>query len=346
MKREPNEEQSLTFCSFLSLPKVVLSALIVCGTAAPSVNLSPDQYAYAGPVATYAAAAPVLVQEYQHVPAVAKVAEVVEHIPSSVSHHSSAVVHSSAAVATPVITPVAKATIVSAPAPVLHAAPVVPAPVRTIVEATPIVEEIREAQYVAPIVKQVALQPQAYAKVAEYVEHVPSSVSHHSSSVVHSSAAVATPVIAPVAKATIVQAAPVIAPVAKATIVSQPAPVLRAAPVFNEVAHDIVEIRPEVQAVPAAYAKVAEFVEHVPSSVSHHSSSVVHNTAAVATPVITPVAKTVVATAPVYKSAPLLKAVPAPAAYAVHEAPLYNSLPYAAYNYGPAYYNEPVLRSW
>lgn len=302
--------------SFLIL-KVVLSALIACGTAAPSASHSHDQYAYAGPVATYAASAPVLLQEYQHLPAVAKVAEYVEHVPSSVSHQSSSVVHSSAAVATPV----------------LHAAPI-----RTIetLQATPIVEEIHEAQFVDAFHAAPVLKEAAYAKVAEYVEHVPSSVSHHSSSVVHSSAAVATPVITPVAKTVVATA-----PIYKAA----PAPILHAAPILKEVhgvAHDIVEVRPEIQyaAAAPAYAKVGEFVEHVPSSVSHHSSSVVHNSAAVATPVITPVAKTVVSTAPVYRAAP--------AAYAIHEAPLYNSLPYAAYNHGPAYYahNQPILRSW
>lgn len=310
--------------------------MIACGTAAPSLQHNPSQYAYAGPVASYASAAPVLVQEIQHVPAVAKVAEYVEHVPTSVSHHGSAVVHNTAAIATPTITEVHR--------------------------AAPIVEEVHEAQFVAapvlkaaPILKQeiVEIQPEiqytsGLAKVGEIVEHVPSSVSHHSSSVVHSTAAVATPVITPVAKTVVATApvykasiaAPVIAPVAK-TVVA-PAPIYKAAPILKQ---EIVEIRPEVHHVPAV-TKVGEIVEHVPTSVSHHSSSVVHNTAAVATPVITPVAKTVVATAPVYKAAPLLKTVHAPATYAV-QAPLYESAPYAAYQDGATFYHgEPLLRTW
>lgn len=297
--------------------------MIVCSAAAPSGF--DNHFAYAGPV-EHVPTAPIILPEYHQ--AVAKVGEFVEHVPSSVSHHSSSVVHSSAAVATPVVTSVEHV-------------------------ATPIVEEVREAQFHAAQVltevqassqDTIELRPEvhhasAFAKVGEFVEHVPSSVSHHSSSVVHSSAAVATPVITPIAK-TIVS----VAPVFKVTAVHE------ASPVFKEVeasGQDTIEVRPEIHhASASSFEKIGEVVKHVPTSESHYSSSVVHSSAAIATPVITPVAKTIVEAAPIYKAAPLWQTVHVPT-YAVHyQEPLYYSAPYASHHHGLAYHSQPLLHSW
>lgn len=75
-------------------------------------------------------------------------------------------------------------------------------------------------------------------------------------------------------------------------------------------ARHIVSVQPEVR-VPAL-AKIGEYVEHVPTSVSHQSSSVVHNSAAIVKEIIAPVQKTYiqksyVAAPAVYAHAPLIQ---------------------------------------
>lgn len=105
-----------------------------------------------------------------------------------------------------------------------------------------------------------------------------------------------------------------------------PAPILTTSHIVKPATYGLAEYQ-----VPAI-AKVGAVVSHVPSSVSHQSSSVVHSHGAIVTPVVTPVHKTIIAPAPILKTA-----WPGPIAHA----PLaYNSLS------AHSLWGEPILSAW
>lgn len=120
---------------------MVLSAILALSAAAPSGLYSgfASPYAYGPLLKTYApqpiytgysstVLKPSLGLAEYHVPTVAKVGDIVQHVPTSVSHQSSSVVHNTGTIVTPVVTPVHK-TIVAAPvlktvhAPIAYSAP-------------------------------------------------------------------------------------------------------------------------------------------------------------------------------------------------------------------------------
>ncbi|XP_055912942.1 uncharacterized protein LOC129946695 [Eupeodes corollae] len=102
-------------------------------------------------------------------------------------------------------------------------------------------------------------------------------------------------------------------------------------------------------------AKVGEYVESVPTAVSHQSSTIVHSRANQITPIVAPAVRTystpVVKTyaAPILESAPLLKtyaAAAAPASAAFVQSPYVRSLDGSLASYGYAYaHGSPLLYS-
>lgn len=92
----------------------------------------------------------------------------------------------------------------------------------------------------------------------------------------------------------------------------------------------------------AAAPVVTSYVKSVPTSISHSSSSVVHSSAHIAQPVVAPVVKTHLTTAPVIKSyvAPIAHTYSAPLSYSSyhHDSPLaYNSHYGYDHGYGHGY---------
>lgn len=105
-------------------------------------------------------------------------------------------------------------------------------------------------------------------------------------------------------------------------------------------------------AVPSI-AKVGSVVSSIPTGVSAHSSSVVHSTGAVVTPVLTPIQKTIVHSAPLV-SAPIVKHI-SPLAYSspLVSSPLAYSAPIAYNGWNNGWnngwsngWNSPLVSSW